>query len=324
MKLRKLLIMLKKTANFQIDCLGEKEEDVYDLEVKDTHNFFGNGILLHNSVTFNLDPLVKKLDVKLGNRRKFLEEVTTKKIRPVVNEICADVCKQMNSYENHINFKLESVSSTDIPGGGGAIWVAKKKYVILVESSEGVVYSKPKFKVTGLEMIRSSTPQFCREKLRNALDVIFSGGEDNIHKYIRDVKKEFLALRAEEIAFPRTANNIDSFADRDSIYGKGTPIHVRGSLLYNFWVRKLKLEGKYPLIHDGDKIKFSYLSMPNKIRENVVAFPADGKIPEEFGVLDRVDRELQFEKSVIAPMQILLTAVKWHTEPVATLDAFFE
>ena len=205
----------------------------------------------------------------------------------------------------------------------------KKKYVYRAESSEGVVFKEPKFKVKGLEMVRSSTPAFVRKKLKNALNVIFDGTESEAQQYIAEARDEFMKLRYQEVSFPRSANNLSNYASSASIYEKGngvsTPIQVRGSLLYNHWLQKHNLVGKFPVINSGDKIKFVYLNTPNRIHEDVIAFPADGEIPSEFGIVEKVNYDLQFEKTMLASMDIILKAIGWKPVPEssATLDEFF-
>ena len=123
------------------------------------------------------------------------------------------------------------------------------------------------------------------------------------------------------MAFPRSVSNITDWHNRKTIYSKGSPIHVRGSLLYNKYLKELKLNKKYELIENGTRIKFSYLKMPNKIKENVVAFP--DKLPEEFGLNSYIDYDLQFQKTFIDPLSYILEAIGWSHEEKASLDEFF-
>jgi DNA polymerase elongation subunit (family B) len=202
---------------------------------------------------------------------------------------------------------------------------SKKKYVLKAHSSEGVTYSKPKFKAKGLEMVRSSTPRFVRDKLKLALDVIFDTDETGTQKFIQEVRDEFMQLPHQQISFPRGANNLSEYSDPDNIYtkAKSVPIQVRAALLYNHYLKHFGIDGKYQSIGEGDKLKFCYLKVPNKFRENIIAFPADGKIPEEFGIIDKIDYDLQFDKTFLSAMEIILVAIGWNAEERSTLDDFF-
>jgi DNA polymerase elongation subunit (family B) len=271
-----------------------------------------------DSVYVNMKPVVDKFlsDKSTADIVKSLEKVAQDILQAEINKICGEVADTLGFFENKIHFKLEAVGDT-------AIWCAKKKYIVRVHSSEGVTYAKPKFKVMGLEMVRSSTPSFIRGKLRESLEQVFDGTEKTVQLFISEAREEFNKLPISAIAFPRTANSIDDYADTNSIYKKATPIHVRGVLLYNEIVKRKKLQSKYPLINDGDKIKFMYLIMPNPLKENIIAIPADGILPPDLGLHEYVDYEMQFQKSFINAMDIVLQPIGWTAEETSSLESFF-
>jgi DNA polymerase elongation subunit (family B) len=301
-----------------VESLGVQELDVYDIEVEDNHNFFANDICIHNSLLLSLDPVLRKYKITDDKAIKTIEHLAKDKLTPIVNKICTECCGYMHSYENKLTFKTEVASDK-------TIMLAKKKYVMRVHSSEGVRYNKPKFKAKGLEMVRSSTPRFVRDKLKIALDIIFDTDEAGTQQFIQAVKDEFMALPYKQIAFPRGANNLQEYSSSTTIYKKGNavPIQVRAALLYNHYLKHYGVDGKYPVIGEGDKIKFCYLKTPNKFRENIMAFPADGEIPVEFGITDKVDYELQFQKTFLSAMEIILEAIGWKPEAMSDLSEFF-
>jgi DNA polymerase elongation subunit (family B) len=201
------------------------------------------------------------------------------------------------------------------------IWTAKKRYILNVWDSEGVRYDEPKLKIKGIEAIKSSTPAPCRKMLKDSFKIMMSGSEDDVIKFIDDCRNEFKSLRPEDIAFPRTASDIRKYYSPHTIYKPKTPIHVRGALLFNYHVKDKKLDKKYSLINNGEKVKFVYLKMPNIIRENVISFIQD--FPKELDLDKYIDYELQFEKSFIEPLKTILDAIGWRVEKVATLESFF-
>lgn len=273
-----------------------------------------------DSLYFTFDALFKKYGVTEDKAIKTIEKLSIEKITPLVNKICDECCLKMNSFENKLSFKLEVAASK-------SIWIAKKKYALRVHSSEGVTYETPKFKAKGLEMVRSSTPQFVRDKLKRALDIIFDTDEQSVQDYISSVYTEFMQLPYNQVAFPRGANNLEEYADTGSnsnaIYTKGTPIQVRGVLLYNHYLKSMKLDGKYPIIGEGEKIKFLYLKMPNRFKENVIAFPTEGVLPKEFKLHQYIDFEMQFEKTFLSSMKIILDAINWQAIETSSLEEFF-
>jgi DNA polymerase elongation subunit (family B) len=202
------------------------------------------------------------------------------------------------------------------------IWTAKKRYMLNVYDSEGVRYSEPKMKIMGIEAVKSSTPKFCRGKIKEAIKIIMKSNESDLREYIDNVKKEFLSLSPEDIAFPRGVNNLKTYSSNISIYTKGTPIHVRGSLVYNNLLKKNDLLKKYTEIHEGEKIKFLYLKEPNMIRENIISF--NSILPPELKLHEFIDYNLQFQKTFIEPISTILDAISWSLENKSTLDSFFD
>jgi len=201
------------------------------------------------------------------------------------------------------------------------IWTGKKHYVLNVWNNEGVQYEEPKLKVQGIEAVRSSTPAVCRDLIKDTIKEILVSTEKDVQKIILDERYRFRELRAEDIAFPRSVNNLDKYKDSSQIYKKGTPIHVRAALLHNYHIDKLELGNKYEKIFSGEKIKFLYLKKPNRLYENVVAFK--NVIPDEFQIEDFVDYDLQFDKAFLEPIKTILDAIGWKVEKIATLEDFW-
>ena len=173
----------------------------------------------------------------------------------------------------------------------------------------------------GIEAVKSSTPMPCRSAIKEALDLVMTGTEDQVQTYVSTFRKKFETLPFEDIAFPRSCNNIQKFSSSKDIYGKGCPIHVRGSLLYNFYVKKHKIAHKFPLIQEGEKIKYMYLRKPNRIGENVISFFQT--LPKEFELDGSIDYDLQFEKSFLAPIKVILDAIGWSPEKRVSLEHIF-
>jgi DNA polymerase elongation subunit (family B) len=202
-----------------------------------------------------------------------------------------------------------------------ALWTAKKRYIMNVHDNEGVRYAEPKLKIMGIEAIKSSTPAPCRQALKDIFHVIIKEDEKSVQDAIEQFKNHFKTLDPDQIAFPRGVTQVKKWQDRNNLYKKGTPIHVRGSILYNKLVEDMSLKKKYEQIKAGEKIKFLYLRQPNSIHENVIAF--SDYLPEEFGLRKYIDHELQFQKTFLDPIQPILDAVGWTSEEVASLEDFF-
>ena len=244
----------------------------------------------------------------------FLDKACRDKIEPYIESSYQELAIYINAHAQKMVMGRESIANR-------AIWTAKKKYILNVYDNEGVRYAQPKIKMMGIEAIKSSTPAFCRDKLKKAFELIMDGTEGQVIDYIDTVKSEFIKLLPQEVAFPRGVNNLKKYKGTNQIYTKGTPIHVRGSLLYNYYLAEHKLLQKYKKIQDAEKILFVYLKLPNPFRENIVSFP--DTLPAEFNLDKYIDYELQFTKAFVDPLKIVLNAIGWKFEEESTLESFF-
>ena len=265
-----------------------------------------------DSLYINFGPLVRLLKPK--DPVKFLDKICKDHFEPAMAKAYNELFAQMNAHKNRMEMGREVIADR-------GIWTAKKRYILNVHNSEGVQYAEPKLKIMGIEAIKSSTPEVCRDKFKEIFKVLISGTEADTQEFIRNFKDKFRTLPPEDISFPRSVSNVTDWKDSKTIYRKGTPIHVRGSILYNKGIKDNKLNKKYELVSNGDRIKFCYLKLPNHIRENVIAYP--DVLPEEFKLHNYIDYDLQFEKTFVEPLKLILDAIGWSTEEKATLEEFF-
>jgi len=274
-----------------------------------------------DSVYLRLGLLVDKV---CGSRPEsevveFLNKASEEIILPFIKKQYDELACKMNAYENKMVMDRECIADK-------AVWTAKKRYMMSVHDSEGIRYDEPKLKIMGIETTRSSTPQVVRDALKEAIDLILTTDEETVIEFIDNFRNKFNAFDPEDIAFPRGVNGMNKYSDRNSIYKKSTPIAVKGSLIYNYYLDDLKLGKKYRKIIDGDKIKFLHLKSPNPLggiagTDQIVAFP--NSLPREFGLQEFIDYDTQFEKSFLEPIKNILEKIGWNHEHVATLESFF-
>jgi len=271
-----------------------------------------------DSIYLRLGPLVNKVysdKTDVNQVIAFMDRVCEDKIQPYIDESYQELASYVHAFDQKMQMKREALADK-------GIWTAKKRYILNIYNNEGVQYKEPKMKVMGLEMIKSSTPAAIREKMRESIKIMMQGTEEDIHAFIADFKETFKQLPPEDISFPRGMNGLKEYSDSVSLYKKGTPIHVKGAILYNARLKALKLEKKYPLIQEGEKIKFIYLKMPNPIKDTVISYPS--RLPQEFGLHEFIDYDVQFNKAFLDPIKVVLDCMNWSTEKINTLESFFE
>jgi DNA polymerase elongation subunit (family B) len=270
-----------------------------------------------DSLYINMAPLVHKVFPDGAETKRiidFLDKSAAEILEPEIEKGYGKLATYVNAMENKMFMKRENI-------GNKAIWTAKKRYIMNVFDSEGVRYASPKLKMMGIEAVRSSTPAMVRKYIKEALDVIMDKDQEDIIKFIEQKREEFRKLPFEEVAFPRGCKGLAKYSDAAMIYRKGTPIHVRGALMYNHLLNEKKIDRFQP-VQEGDKVKFCYLKLPNPSRENVVAVP--NTLPKQLGLDAYIDYDMQFDKSFLEPMRTIIEKIGWQVEKQQNLDLFFQ
>ena len=244
----------------------------------------------------------------------FMDRVCEDKIQPFIDASYKELAEYVHAYKQKMEMKREGLSDK-------GIWTAKKRYILNIFNNEGVQYNEPQIKVMGLEMVKSSTPAAVREKMRQSIGIMLNGTEEDIHKFIDDFKTEFKNLPVEDISFPRGLNGLKTYSDSVMMYKKGTPIHVKGAIIYNHYLKQKGLDKKYPFIQEGEKLKFTYLKQPNPFKDSVLSFPQ--RLPKEFDMQMYIDYDTQFDKSFVEPIKVILDCMGWSTEKKNSLESFF-
>lgn len=259
---------------------------------------------------------VAKPDWTVEQTTAWVNKFCAKVLSPYLESCFQELSRRVNAHKhNVIVMKRENI-------GDVGIFVAKKRYVMNVRDSEGVVYKEPKLKVTGIEAVRSSTPDVCRSKIMEALKIVMKEDKEGLHKFIAAEREKFLTLPFGDIAFPRGLNNMNDYKNIKTIYRKSTPMHVRAALMYNHMLDKHGLQKKYQPIREGDKLKFCYLTLPNPTGEDVIASPSQ-ILPEEFGLDSFIDKHRQFEAAFVTPIENIIGCMGWSAAPRGSLSKFF-
>ena len=274
-----------------------------------------------DSVYITFDRLIDKLPIQGENTEEvinFLDRLAREKIEPFIDQSYQELAEHINAYEQKMFMKREVIADK-------GIWTAKKRYILNSWDVEGVRYKEPQLKIMGIEAVKSSTPAPCREKIKQALKIIMHEDSKVLNSFIQDFRSDFMKMKPEEIAYPRSVNGLTKWTESHNLFKKGAPIHCKGAILYNHLLKKNKLGHKFPSIQEGDKIKFLHLKEPNLYQSTSISFLT--QLPKEFDFASLIDYDIQFEKSFVEPLKFISDKIKWKLDmsygSQLTLEGFF-
>ena len=296
---------IEKNVNEYMNTILKSEEQVDYIVASDT-----------DSIYLCLDKLVEKVckDKSKSETLKFLNKVVESRIEPFIDKKFEELAEYTNAIAQKMIMKREVIADK-------GIWTAKKRYMLNVLDEEGITYDQPKLKIMGIEAVKSSTPEVCRGKIKEAINIIMTKDEVTLQTFVTKFRDEFFNMTAEQISFPRSCNNLAKYRHANNVFIKGTPIHVKGALIYNHQIKQFKLSRKYPLIQEGDKIKFIKLIEANPFKFDVISYIT--KLPKEFELQKYIDYEIQFQKTFLDPLSFILNSIGWTYEKKASLESFF-
>ena len=274
-----------------------------------------------DSVYITFDRLIDKLPIQGENTEEvinFLDRLAREKIEPFIDQSYQELAEHINAYEQKMFMKREVIADK-------GIWTAKKRYILNSWDVEGVRYKEPSLKIMGIEAVKSSTPAPCREKIKQALKIIMHEDSKVLNSFIQDFRSDFMKMKPEDIAYPRSVNGLEKWTESHNLFKKGAPIHCKGAILYNHLLKKNKLGHKFPSIQEGDKIKFLHLKEPNLYQSTSISFLT--QLPKEFDFASLIDYDVQFEKSFIEPLKFISEKIEWKLDmsfgTQLTLEGFF-
>jgi len=311
-----------------IECLGEIDDYVYDLSIKNGDPiFFGNDILLKNtdSIYFSAYPVMKDLpDFKDFEWTK--ENVTDlyDKIGEITNQSFPEFMKQAFNCPEKSGAIIRAARELCAIKG---LFITKKRYAVLIYDKEGkrkdVNGKRGEIKAMGLDLKRSDTSKFISDFLSLVLtDVLSDVSREDIFGKIQDFRKQFSLQPSWEKGSPKRVNNLTKYANikqnqetgdvfsKNSDKKKTIPGHVVASLNYNK-LKSIFNDNESMTIQDGFKIIVCKLKPNNRFGMNSVAYPVDLiHIPDWFKQLP-FDDTLMEETSIDRKLENLLGVLKW-------------
>lgn len=206
--------------------------------------------------------------------------------------------------ENKEDFELERISESIIN-------IAKKKYICHITYEDGIPFERLSYLYPkGVELVRSSTPAFAREKIVNIVKYLFTNPDTfnikDLLKLVKQLRKEFELADIDDIAMQSSCSNYDIKVLNDKIlplqFVSGAHFAVKSAAHYNYLLSKDKeMQQKYEFIKSGTKIK--YYVCKDKSITDMFAY-IRGSFPHEFA--PQIDYDTQFEKSILSPINSII------------------
>lgn len=318
--------------NIVVHNLILKDYYVYDIEVKNVHNFFGNGICVHNSTYVGIESVVKKKWPEITDKQKLtdlIDEYAEKVLGTYIEECYDKLSTYLNCDINLLDMKREAIADTFIIR-------AKKNYIMRIYDNEGIRFADPYYKMMGIEVVRTSHPIMVRDALEEALKIVIDGDNIQLREFVKNFKKEFMSAPLNKIGSPRGVSEITKYSNPNHTAkefefvldesGNKTkkkvslPIHVTASINYNKLVSDKKLSNRYEYIRNGSKIKFLPLKQPNPLKSHVIGFI--DVLPQEFEIDDYIDKESHWDKIFVKPLETFLIYNGWTINENTLLDLF--
>jgi hypothetical protein len=215
--------------------------------------------------------------------------------------------------ENLHNLELEKICRS-------GILAAPKKYVLDVSWTEGgkngLFYKKnKKFNFTGGEVVQSSTPKYVKNILEKTIVDILNSERGKINmpellSKVKTIKEEYFLQDIDVIAKTVTVNDYDKHIvsdGKDLIFNKGATYQAKGAAYYNHLLNttESQYKQKYPMIKSKDSVKWYCAEIPIDKCDRFAYLP--NMFPYQFA--PEIDKEAQFEKSFLAPLNAYIRAL---------------
>lgn len=269
-----------------------------------------------DSVVLELSDLFTKSTISMSRdeRIDILDLFAKQTLQPIIGRIINTIVTTLNAFPDVLSMKREIIADKTIVQ-------SKKHYIMNVFDNKGVRYKTAKKKIIGMEAVRSSTPSWCKDRIKQALDIMFVSNNKECLQFIDQCQTDYWQeLNLSIISFPRGLPDLELYTEQQ----KSLPIHVAAALAFNRFIRDTGLTKKYTPIRSGEKIKFCYLLNPNPFKSHVIGWNTTAA-PKELNLEMYIDRQHNFYVGFLKPIQTLMEIVGWSTsrcESVSMNDLF--
>ena len=297
-------------TRFYIHLLNKRLQDYLGSVVKDDYIIYNDT----DSVYITVDPIIEKLIEKdrLQNDEQKITDWIDGFVKDKIDKVIEDTNNEFSDILNAYDKSVIQAEREVIASSG--LWLSKKKYILKVLDNEGVRYhDKPDLKIMGVEIAKSSTPKYFKQKLKDSIDIILEGDIGDMKEYLDSIKKEVTHQPLPDISKTIGIGSLNYDLDNPKFDATGrkiaVPINSRAALVYNRYIKSHpELSKRYNEIQTGDKIKIAYLKTPNPFKSDIIAFN-DQRFEEV--IKDYIDYDSIYDKFFLSPLEIMSEPIGW-------------
>ena len=291
----------------------KKSADLFVESLKNRHPDIDNFTLQESIIYGDTDSIY--ISLKCLNQYG-VSLISGDSINPVFYEYCDYIENYLNdnmslwardylkSKDPRFVFKRETICDA-------GIFLKKKYYVLHMIDDEG--FKTDKFKYKGVSVVKTTMPKKLKPYLKEIIETMIITKNKNLtDDLFKQAYETFKKLPIEIISrlsgintFDKYTNDCDGFEKIASRMQE----HMRAAHYHNEILKALNLEGKYPKLKQGDKIRYVSVKKPNKFNIDVVGYGS--KYPDEFSDIFKIDYEQMFENLMFRNIDFFYKAVGW-------------
>ena len=277
---------------------------------------------------FNAEPLLLHLFPNFENLSDEEKDSKLEKVALAYQDIITeDYDRLARETFNVTNHRLEMKTECVIRS---AYFRATRRYAQWITKQEGII--KETLDIKGLEFMKANFPPILGDFFNNILEQVLKGEDkENIVTQIKEFKNKIIEgkIPLAKLGNPTSVKKLQKYKGNKPRAGemfteilKGAPAPVRAAIRYNDLLKLWKLDRKYNLITNADKVKWIYLK-DNPYKIEGLAF-LDYDMPDKIvEFLDRyADRQKVFDSILLNKLEGFFSDLQWSLDLNPYINAF--
>ena len=268
-----------------------------------------------DSCYYTVEPFVNKYLETHPNADKqeltdFCLKFADKVVQKVIDDSIDLIAKRFNCQDkSRMAAKVEVVCDVMIN-------CAKKKYYARVLDAEGVRYdpANPHIKIMGLELAKSTTPQWVKDTISQAVPILFDKNESDLKNWIKTIKNSYLQASLWDISQVCKSNNL-----KYTLGEKSVPFQAKMALVYNKFIKENNLQSSFRLIQEREKFRGLRLLKNNPFGVEIIGY-CDERFAEKY-LKQYIDYDAMFDDTFLSALKLMTDCMDYDVyEKVISID----